>query len=359
MGMPTKRIAFLTLIFVSVIGYKIAVCDDQKSAEQNVAPQDVTKTAPLAQSLQNNHRRFPDDNNTLIDISTALAQCVYYPIGSNICRLINHNRNKLHMDCRALLSAGSFRNLQLLSSGEVSFAIAQSDLTRDAVLGSGLFAKLGPNNKLKLVAALHEEPLVIVVRAESEIKSLDDLAGKVINLGENISTNVKNLTDLIFKIKGWSNTTFKRITNFNVEEQPEALCNKYTDVMLLIAGTPNKIVQKVARLCEVRIIEITDPAILGVIENDGVFIKTTIPGGVYLGVPKDIETVGVKAVLLTTDATSEDSVYKITKTIVENSTYLKMIIQALANIEIVSSTLSMQNIVPLHEGSMKFYNENR
>ena len=71
-------------------------------------------------------------------------------------------------------TAGSAANLRLLAGGYLQLAIAQSDMAQDAYDGSGVFAHESTERSFSAVAALYEEAVQVVVRADSGITTLED-----------------------------------------------------------------------------------------------------------------------------------------------------------------------------------------
>ena len=79
-------------------------------------------------------------------------------------------------------TAGSAANVRLLSGKYIELGIAQADLVEEAYHGTGEFRDKAYQG-YKAVAALYPEACQIVVRADSEIETLDDLLGKTISIG--------------------------------------------------------------------------------------------------------------------------------------------------------------------------------
>ncbi len=80
-------------------------------------------------------------------------------------------------------SDGSVENVLLIDRGGARLGIVQSDAAAAAVTGAGLFAGTGPLAHLRAAARLFPEPVHVVVRADSGITSLPELAGRRVALG--------------------------------------------------------------------------------------------------------------------------------------------------------------------------------
>jgi TRAP transporter TAXI family solute receptor len=71
----------------------------------------------------------------------------------------------------------------MVDRGEARLGLVQSDVAAAAVTGDGLFAATGPLRKLRAAAALFPEPVHVIVRADSGLQSIADLAGHRVVLG--------------------------------------------------------------------------------------------------------------------------------------------------------------------------------
>jgi TRAP transporter TAXI family solute receptor len=80
-----------------------------------------------------------------------------------------------------------------------------------------------------------------------------------------------------------------------------------------------------------------------------------VPAGTYPGIDKDVETVGMSAVLFCRDDLSEEVVYNFTKVILENIEYLSGVYAALGKLDMNEA---WQNLgAPLHPGAERYFKE--
>src|SRR5438874_5315572 len=84
----------------------------------------------------------------------------------------------------AQATPGSIENLRLVNSGQLESGFAQADLAGWAYTGANIFAEAGQLRQLRAIAGLFPEAAHLVVRADSPIRSLADLAGKSVAVGE-------------------------------------------------------------------------------------------------------------------------------------------------------------------------------
>ena len=83
------------------------------------------------------------------------------------------------------------------------------------------------------------------------------------------------------------------------------------------------------------------------------YTKYTIPADTYPGQTENVETIGVKSVLLASDSMSDDLVEKLTGLLFSESTKLQY--SASMDLEI-GDTFSTEGVpIPFHDGALKYY----
>ena len=105
-------------------------------------------------------------------IATGGEQGIYHQIAKEFCRLAN--KSDAGLQCKLQATSGSIENLRQLKSGETRYALVQSDWLYQASHGLGPYASQ-PQPELRAIFATHAEPFTIVVRADGDITSLEQL----------------------------------------------------------------------------------------------------------------------------------------------------------------------------------------
>ena len=121
---------------------------------------------------------------------------MYYAFASSFSGAVSKDTSDYKFEVKN--TAGSAANLRLLSDKYIDLGIAQADLIKDAYDGTGYFNG-NVCNGYKAVAALYTEACQIVVKANSDIKTIDDLQGKKICIGAEESgteINAKQILEL-------------------------------------------------------------------------------------------------------------------------------------------------------------------
>lgn len=299
----------------------------------------------LAQSRENN----------FITIGTGSVTGVYYPAGGSICHLLNRGRIKHGIRCSVESSSGSVENIENILSSNIDFGIVQSDTQYQAVHGLSGFAPDGPNDRLRSVMSLYYESFTLVVRTDSGIKSLGDLPGKRVNIGNN-GSGQRATMEIVMQAMGWTKDTFSEIHEFKASEQSRALCDGTIDAMVYMVGHPNASIKEATALCDSVLIDVSGPEIEKLVHDNKYYSLVTIPGDMYRGAKNKTNTFGVGATLLTRANMNEEVVYEITKSVMENINTFRELHPAFSTvnpIKMVSEGLS----APLHPGALKYYRE--
>jgi TRAP transporter TAXI family solute receptor len=290
-----------------------------------------------------------------ITIGTGGVTGVYYPAGGAICRLVNRGRKEHGIRCSVESTGGSVYNLNSLRTGEIEIAAAQSDWQFHAYNGTGPFKDVGADKKLRSLFSLHSEPFTVIARADSGIKTFDDLKAKRVNLG-NPGSGGRATMEAIMTVKGWTKDTFKEALELKASEQAQALCDNKIDAMIYSAGHPNGAVQEVTTTCDARIIPVDGPDIDKLVSANPFYAYTVIPGGMYNGNDKDIKTFGVKATFVSSENVDAEIIYKVVKAIFDNFDNFKTLHPVFSTLE-PKELVKSGNTAPLHAGAERYFKE--
>ena len=295
--------------------------------------------------------------NKYITIGTGGVTGVYYPAGGAICRLVNRGRKNHGIRCAVESTSGSIYNIESLREEEIDVAVAQSDWQYHAYNGTAHFEKQGAMRNLRSMFSLHSEPMTIVVRKNSGINTLNDIKGKVVNIGDK-GSGVRATFKLLMKSKGWTLGDFKAIAELGATQQAKALCDGAIDVMVYAAGHPNGAVQEATTSCDSKIIPIdrNDSDIVKLLQGSPYYTWVDIPGGMYAGNSSDVETVGVRATFLTTEGIDEDIVYNIVKAVFDNFDNFKTLHPVFTILQ-KNDLVTDGNTAPLHKGAIRYFKE--
>lgn len=290
-----------------------------------------------------------------ITIGTGGVTGVYYPTGGAICRLVNRGRKEHGIRCSVESTGGSVYNINTIREGELEFGVAQSDWQYHAYNGTSKFEEAGKFEKLRSVFSVHPEPFTVVARADAGIKNFDDLKGKRVNIG-NPGSGQRGTMEVLLEAKGMTTDDFKLATELKPAEQSAALCDNQIDAMVYTVGHPSGSIQEATTACDSVLVTVDGEAVEKLVEDNPFYRMATIPGGMYRGSDEDTMTFGVGATFVTSADVSEEAVYTVVKSVMENMDAFKKLHPAFANLDPKSmATASLS--APLHAGAAKYYKE--
>lgn len=288
-----------------------------------------------------------------ITIGTGGVSGVYYPTGVKLCELINTNEGRHGIHCSTKSTAGSVANAQQIRAGAYDFGIVQSDVQFYALKGYGPFKQQGPDHKLRAVISLHPEPFTLIARADANIRSLDDLVGKRVNIG-NPGSGQRTSMDLVMRAKGWTKGAFALTTELPSDEQSAALCANEIDAIVMTVGHPNPDIKKDLMTCGAVLVNVDGPAIQRLIKKYPYYSQMLIPGRAYPGSSLSTRTFGVSATLVTSSDTPERVVNELLQALFNNFTDFKFSHPALFSL--VPADMQKNGLTaPLHVGSKNYF----
>ena len=288
-------------------------------------------------------------------IGTAGQTGIYYIVGQSICKLINRNTDKHGYRCTAPATGGSIANLHSIANGDLNFGTVQSDWQYHALNGASVFADAGPNEKLRSVLSAHADVVTIVARADSGIKTLSDLKGKRVNIG-NPGSGSRATAEVLLDTIGIAVEDLALAAELKSAEQSQALCDNKIDAMMFSAGHPVGNIQEATVTCDTVFLQVEGEAIDALVAETPYYTKATIPAGMYHGQPETIHTYGPLATLVTSTDTDEEAVYQLVKAIFDNFERFKSLHPAFANLN-EADMIANGTIAPLHDGAIRYYKE--
>jgi len=291
-------------------------------------------------------------SSDIITLGTGAVSGTYFPTGKNICHFVNKYKKETNIRCSVESTKGSISNINSISNNELDLAIVQSDILYNANHGYKTF-KNNKQEDIKSIMAIYPELFTLVVSKISAIKNIKDIRNKKINIGNPGSGNEVTTLQLlnVLDIK----TSELKASRLDSSEMPDALSNNKIDGYFYMVGHPASNIKYATSNIDAKIIPIEGKVVDKLILKNPYFIKSYIKGGLYKGNPKNINTFGVKAILIANKNTSDYVVYNFVKAIFENFEEFKSLHSTYNNI--TKESLLKGISAPLHNGAKKYYKE--
>lgn len=292
-----------------------------------------------------------------VTIGTGGITGVYYPTGGAICKMINDKRDTYGIRCTVEATGGSVFNINAVLAGDLEFGIAQSDRQYQAVKGEAEWKDKGPQKDLRAVFSLHPEAVTLVAAEDAGIKTLADLKGKRVNIGNPGSGQLQNSIDVLsaFGID-WEKDI--KAEQAKAAEAPGLLQDGRIDAFFYTVGHPSGAIKEAtAGHRKVRFVPIEGAPVDALIKKYPYYAKAMIPIALYEGAAnkEDVATVGVKATFVTSAKTPDEVVYAIVKEIFDNLESFKTLHPAYA---VLNKPDMLEGLsAPFHPGAEKYFKE--
>jgi TRAP transporter TAXI family solute receptor len=284
-----------------------------------------------------------------IRIGTSSVGGGFYQIGNTIAQLGNRKMDGYNFTA---VTGGSVKNSINLGKKDIELGMVQSATLMDAWNGTGSFEGK-PVKELRFVTAIYPMPFHILVNTKADIESVADFKGKRIDygpIGGGIEVNARR----VFDVYGISDEDVD-IQRFGRSEVSEALKTGRSEGHMWATSVPNAMVTDMVRSGNVGLIGLEEDKIREIAEKYSAYAPAVVPGGVYEGYDEDIPVVAAVGTLLTYADMDEDVVYEITKTLHENTDFLKERLNYFKNFGLEIALDGM--VCPLHPGAKKYYVE--
>lgn len=247
-------------------------------------------------------------------------------------------------------TAGSAANVRLLSQEYLDAAIVQSDIAKDAYEGKNAFAEAGPSHGLRAVAALYQEACHIIVRADSDIHSMDDLLGKTVSIGETDSGTELN-AEQILPACGLTGSMVKKV-NLDYTAAAQQLASGEIDALFCTIGLGSTVIQELAKECHIRLLSMGESA-LDKLQSAYGYEGCTIPADTYPGQSEAVEALGVKALLVVNSTVPHSTVQALTQLLFDHAHELQLALPTDVDLNLDSAVEGVG--IPFHTGAAAYY----
>lgn len=255
----------------------------------------------------------------------------------------------------AQATQGSVENVESVHNGLLESALCQADVSAWAYGGTNQFERRGAMDDIRSLANLYSESLHVVVAADSAIRTIKDLKGKRVCMGEPESGT---LVDARLAL-GTGGLTEKDVKPFFIKlsTASEQLRLGQLDAFFQIGGYPVSAIMELAEVFPVRLVPIPVDAIERLRKRVGFFAVDHIPANLYPGVGEETPTIGIGAQWITSSRVDDEFAYQLVKSLWHpNSQHL------MASGHPIGKRIAFAHALdglgaPLHPGAERFYRE--
>ena len=299
---------------------------------------------------------------SLMFASSAIAE-TYLSIGSNpvgntayqwaagISELVNKNVSGVKAAAEG--TKGYVANVQLMLDGKVEAGFSNTRLAYEAHHAQGSYEG---QKKGQIVGWMSVKPIYmqVVVKADSDIKSLSDLRGKRVGMGQPGGTSMLD-ADLLMETVGL--TPGQDFTEFRVKlpTMVDMLGDNQLDALIWSGTPPMPPVIKLKSQHDVRFLDIPRDISEKIMKVSPAYTKGDLKANVYADQPNEVKSYMLGNVLLIKADVPEEIVYQATKAVMENLDFMASVHPAWKTVE--KDAIVNGFTIPVHPGALRYYRE--
>lgn len=298
-------------------------------------------------------------------IATGGIGGAYYPAGGALAQALTNTIPD--MVVTAQTGNASVANVNLISRGEVESGIAQNNVALAAYVGDKEQWKTPQVKSLRCISALFPETVHTVALAKAGIKSVYDLKGKRLIVGDKGSGTEFDARRFL-EAMGLSYNDLEPIYVYYAAAV-QRMQDEQADALFWTVGVPTSSIIEIATTKDVVFLPFPDEVIKKLHDKYPYYTPVTMPAKSYPKQNSPIKTVAIICLWVTRAEVDEQAIYDVTSHLWEKKPQLYRAEKELAsgaeimaaaheqgkNVKIENAFLGVT--VPLHKGAYRYYKE--
>ncbi len=279
---------------------------------------------------------------------------VYFPVATGMAKLVNDANVGIRANARS--TGGSVANINAIAAGEFEMALAQNDIAYYAFQGCCIPAFDGkPVKGIRALAALYPEVIHIVARQDAGIRTVADLKGKRVVVGD-VGSGTEQNARQILEAYGLRFEDLGQAIRVSATQGIQLMQDRRADALFYTVGLGASAIQQLALTTPITLVAVDLGKVQAIAKKYPFYVGFNIPGGTYKGVDVTTPTVAVQAMLIASEKLSPETVYKFMKAVFADQAAFKKIHPNLERFFDLSRAARGLPI-PLHPGAERFYKE--
>ena len=286
-----------------------------------------------------------------LSLGTAPPGGAFFVVGSAIAEVIGAHTAHLGWQISAEATKGTQENIYRLEKGEMDFALANAAITYFAVRGAGKWGKEFP---IRSVLTLAPNIALFITPKSSGIQTLADLKGKRVVVGP-AGAGFETFIELILQAHG---LTYQDIHPLHDTQAGAValLADGSADAAFLGGAVPTASITQACAGQDIHFIPFNSQAIDKLVQEYRFFERKTIPAFTYPDQEEPFDGLNVGSMILVTSAaTPDDTVYRVTQTLFEHAAEVAEKHPAGKAIDPINSVRDTGT--PFHPGALRYFQE--
>lgn len=321
---------FLSLLLALTMVFSLAACGSTESTDP---------TSPV--------QNTSTDGTIQLSCGAAGTTSWVYSCVTAASEILKQNSN---IDLVVQSTPGSTVHYGMIANGEIQMGSGFSPTDYWAWNGIGDLFPQSYANEFYAIVPLTTSYFYCFVRSDSDIQSMSDLTGRTVFVGDPGSASAVGIQDVIKALK----LEMKEVST-DRDEGFEMLKDGRVDAAMYIGAAPYSSILSIAADVDIRFIPLTEDEQKQTIAAGPYNFVGSIPADSYDFIQEDVPTLCMIQELIVDNDMDEDTVYEMTKTLVEHWDDLVSVVSGAGR---VNPLVDINNcIVPIHPGAIKYYEE--
>jgi len=292
-------------------------------------------------------------------IATGTTEGVYFPVGQAMAGLVSHPPGVGRCDTATVCgpagvvltarsSQGGADNIRTVNGGLVDSGFADGDALAAAVAGQKPFR--GKASHLRVIAALFPEAVHLLVAANSDIQTVEDLRGKRVLLGRANTSGLSRSRAIL--------AAYRVRAREVLSDEPSAalLRDGKIDAYFAVAGVPLDSIHDLLAHHQARLVPLDGEGRDRLVAAVPQLFSMVIPAGSYPGTPM-VETVATRAWWFTRNGEPDSLIYGLTRALFNPANRAGLAASHPAGRDITLDSAALNPPAPIHPGAARFYRE--
>ena len=288
----------------------------------------------------------PASAQTQTSILTGGTAGVFYILGAGMSEVINQKSDTISATAES--TSATVENIRLINRNRGDFAFVINDALYYAYTGGREFKADGAYENLRTVMMGHLGIWQIAVRADSDIKSFADLAGK--RIAHLPGSTGQLLVALPLEANGLAESDVTLVP-LSLAEAVTAFKDRQVDAVSAAGGVPLSGLLDLASSESVRFLGLDDAAREALITAHPYFSPAEIRSGVYPGASEPVPTYALQYAIMTNKDQPDDVVAEFVRVLLSNEEQFSRVHPDAAAYTVNNPAYKQEILVPWHPGA--------
>lgn len=256
-----------------------------------------------------------------------------------------------------VLPGGGVANVRTVDRGDAETALTQTSSAGDARNAVAPYEEKFDN--VRHVFSVSPQGVHFIVRADSPITSISELKNKRIGMAP-VGTGANLLAEWVFEVYGFTLKDIKEaggtISYLDHTTSPGMIADRNIDVLVALGTHPWSPLNEIDFNPGIKLLGIDEDKLDELLALHPSISKVTIAKETYTHLENDITTIGNYNAIICNAGLSDEFVYRMTKAIFENISFVWAASPVIKDFFNLESALNGA-VIPLHPGALKYYVE--